>query len=113
MENPPPARPEVVTCDVSGFTLPDERALDVIARLQLLARRLGATVRLVNAGPELVELITWAGLSEVLTVVPADVAASGVAASGVAASGVEMEGQIEQRKQVGIDEEVLGDDDAV
>ncbi len=99
----PPARPEVITCDVSEFTLPDERALDVIARLQLLARRLGVTVRLVNAGPGLVDLITWAGLSEVLTVV----------APEVAASGVEMEGQIEQREQVGVDEEVLRGDDAV
>ena len=58
-----PPRPPVVGCDVSRITEPDERALDALARLQLSARRLGATIHLRNACPALVDLIELAGLA--------------------------------------------------
>jgi hypothetical protein len=88
----------VVACDVSTIVHPDEETLDTLARLQLAARRLGTSIRLYNACPLLVDLIEIAGLGDVLVVIP---------------SGVEMDGQVEQREQLWIDEEVLRGDRAV
>jgi anti-anti-sigma regulatory factor len=56
----------IVVVDVSGLTDPDQRTLDGLIRLQLQARRLGASIRLRNARSELVELLALLGLSEVL-----------------------------------------------
>ena len=97
METPEPEW-IVVRCDVSGITEPDAVALDALARLQLTARRFGVTIRLHNANRTLGDLIEWAGLSDVLEVVE---------------SGVEAYGQVEQREEIGIDEEVHRDDGAV
>jgi hypothetical protein len=77
---------------------PDEEVLDTLARLQLAARRLGTSIRLYNARPLLADLIDIAGLQDVLVVVP---------------SGVEMHGQVEEREELWIDEEVLRGDCAV
>ena len=44
--------------------------LDVLARLQLVARRNGCEIRLVGSSPELRELIAFAGLEAVLPVEP-------------------------------------------
>jgi hypothetical protein len=44
--------------------------VDALARLQLAAQRNGWTVRLVDPGPQLVELIDLAGLREVLLLEP-------------------------------------------
>jgi anti-anti-sigma regulatory factor len=93
----PRQRPPVA-CDVSRIVDPDEATLETLARLQLAARRLGTSIRLYNARPLLADLIEIAGLRDVLVVVP---------------SGVEMDGQIEQREQFSIDEEVLRGDRAV
>lgn len=79
-------------CDVSALTCADERALEALARLQLTARRLGTSIRLLNARRELVDLLALLGLSDVLPV--------------VASSGIEVDGQAEQREEVRIDEEV-------
>jgi len=65
---PPLPEPTVLRCDVSLITAPDECALDVLARLQLIARRLGATIHLHNAPPVLVDLIELTGLTDVLVV---------------------------------------------
>jgi hypothetical protein len=98
----------VVVCDVGGITEPDAPTLDALVRLQLTARRLGVTVELQHACPVLVDLIACAGLSDVLVV-----------AGGTHdhdhddGSGVEVHGQVEEREERGIDEEVLGDDGAV
>jgi hypothetical protein len=94
----PRRHPPVLACDVSTIVHPDEETLDTLARLQLAARRLGTSIRLYNACPLLVDLIEIAGLGDVLVVIP---------------SGVEMDGQVEQRKQLWIDEEVLRGDRAV
>lgn len=97
METPEPER-IVLHCDVSGLTDPDAFALDALSRLQLTARRFGVTIRLHNAGRALADLIAWAGLSDVLEVV---------------GSVVEVDGQVEQREQIGVDEEVHRGDGAV
>jgi ABC-type transporter Mla MlaB component len=56
----------VAFCDVSGVD-PDVVTVDALARLQLAARRHGCKVRLRNASTELLELLTFMGLSDVLS----------------------------------------------
>jgi ABC-type transporter Mla MlaB component len=55
----------VALCDVSGVE-PDAVTVDALARLQLAARRHGCQVRLRRASSELLELVDFMGLSEVL-----------------------------------------------
>jgi len=55
----------VALCDVSGIAA-DAVAVDALARLQLAARRHGCTVRLRGASPELLELVAFMGLQDVL-----------------------------------------------
>jgi len=89
----PPQR-FVITFDASEITSADEAVLDALARLQLAARRIGITIELVNAPPTLVDLLLLVGLASELL-------------------GVEVDGQTEEREQVGIDEEVDRGDHAV
>jgi ABC-type transporter Mla MlaB component len=56
---------EVALCDVSGVD-PDGATVDALARLQLAARRHGCRVRLRHASPELLELLDFMGLRDVL-----------------------------------------------
>src|SRR5689334_19235884 len=56
---------EVAYCDVAGVQ-PDAVTVDALARLQLAARRHGCRVRLRGASPELVELVAFTGLEDVL-----------------------------------------------
>jgi ABC-type transporter Mla MlaB component len=58
-----PAR--IVLCDVRGVD-PDAVTVDALARLQLGAKRHGCRVRLRGASSELVELVAFLGLSDVL-----------------------------------------------
>ena len=55
----------VALCDVSGV-VPDAVTVDALARLQLAARRHGSQVRLRQASSELLELVEFMGLSDVL-----------------------------------------------
>ena len=55
----------VALCDVSGVE-PDAVTVDALARLQLAARRHGCQVRLRHASAELVDLLTFMGLRDVL-----------------------------------------------
>ncbi|MGH2851703.1 MAG: hypothetical protein ACRDLP_13935, partial [Solirubrobacteraceae bacterium] len=55
----------VVWVDVAGLVA-DAVAVDALCSLALAVRRRGARTRLRNASPELVELITLAGLSWIL-----------------------------------------------
>ena len=55
----------VVLCDVLDVE-PDAVTVDALARLQLAARRHGCQVRLRNASSELLELVAFMGLSDVL-----------------------------------------------
>src|SRR5919198_3083064 len=59
------SRAGVAFCDVSGVG-PDAVTVDALARLQLAARRQGCQVRLRRASPELVELVEFMGLEDVL-----------------------------------------------
>ena len=87
----PPSRP-IVVVDASALTAADAAVLETLVRLQLDARRRGASIRLCNAPRELVDLLVLVGLADVL---PAD-----------PCSGVEMKRQVEQREQACVDEEV-------
>ena len=55
----------VARCDVGGVDV-DAVTVDALARLQLAARRHGCQVRLRNASAELVELVDFMGLRDVL-----------------------------------------------
>lgn len=85
-------RVDLVTCDVAALTPADATAIDALARLQLTARRLGRAIRLRDAPPELRELLTLTGLRDALPL--------------CAGLHTQADGQIEQREQVRIDEEV-------
>ncbi len=53
-------------CDVA--TVPaDVITVDALARLQLAARRHGCRIRLRNASAELLDLVTFLGLGDILT----------------------------------------------
>jgi ABC-type transporter Mla MlaB component len=58
-------RPDVAFCDAADVPA-DAVTVDALARLQLAARRYGCTVRLRNASPELLELLAFLGLEDVL-----------------------------------------------
>ena len=55
----------VVVCDVAGLVAPDAVAVDVLARLQLTAKRMGAELCLRGASDALRELLDLTGLCEV------------------------------------------------
>jgi ABC-type transporter Mla MlaB component len=55
----------VAICDVNGVGA-DAVAVDALARLQLAARRHGCQVRLQRASAELLELVAFMGLEDVL-----------------------------------------------
>jgi ABC-type transporter Mla MlaB component len=55
----------VVVCDVGDLEA-DIVTVDVLARLQLTARRLGRRIELRSATPELARLLAFVGLSDVL-----------------------------------------------
>lgn len=52
----------VVVCDVSGIGPPGLAAVDLLARLDLTARRTGGRIRLRGAGPALRSLLDLTGL---------------------------------------------------
>ena len=82
----------IVVVDVSGLAEPDALTLEALVRLQLIARRLGTSIRLHNPCAELVDLLALVGLSEVLPV--------------IAESDVEPDRLVEEREQVLVHEEV-------
>ena len=56
---------DVALCDVQGVE-PDAVTVEALARLQLAARRTGCRVRLRNASDDLLELVAFMGLTDVL-----------------------------------------------
>jgi hypothetical protein len=56
--------------DADGSCAPDLATVDALARVQLVARRHGCRIRLMEPDPALVELIELAGLREVLGLDP-------------------------------------------
>ncbi len=57
---------EVASWPLAGSTRPDLDVIDVLARLALTVRRLGGSIGLRNAGPELLGLIDFVGLDDVV-----------------------------------------------
>ena len=55
----------VALCDVAGIAV-DAVTVDALARLQLAARRYGCQVRLRGASGELLDLVAFMGLGDVL-----------------------------------------------
>jgi ABC-type transporter Mla MlaB component len=55
----------VALCDVRGVA-PDAVTVDALARLQLAAQRHRCQIRLCHASDELLELVAFMGLSEIL-----------------------------------------------
>lgn len=54
---------EVVTCDLGAADVADLRTVDALARLQLLAQRVGRRLRVRSVGPRLHGLLELTGLS--------------------------------------------------
>jgi nitroreductase len=65
-----PSRSRTIVCDLGGPVDADAATIDILARLQLAARRLGLELRLRHASRELRELLAFAGLGEVLCLEP-------------------------------------------
>jgi ABC-type transporter Mla MlaB component len=63
------SRADLARCDVSGV-MPDAVTVDALARLQLAARRRRCRVELCNASTELLELVAFMGLQDVLAAEP-------------------------------------------
>jgi len=59
------SRADVAICDVSGVEV-DAVTVEALARLQLAARRHGCRIRLCNASTELLALVGFMGLTDVL-----------------------------------------------
>ena len=59
------SRADIAFCDVAGVE-PDAVTVEALARLQLGARRLGCQVRLRHASSELLQLVAFMGLTDVL-----------------------------------------------
>jgi ABC-type transporter Mla MlaB component len=59
------SRAQVAICDVSGVEV-DAVTVEALARLQLAARRHGCRIRLCNASTELLALVGFMGLTDVL-----------------------------------------------
>lgn len=55
-----------VDCDVGGVTRPDLTLVEAVARLALVARRSGRTLRLRRVPPELRSLLDLVGLADVV-----------------------------------------------
>jgi hypothetical protein len=62
--------PRPLVCDLSALGKADLETIDLLARLQLAARRNGRTIRFLHASPALHALIVFAGLDAVLRVEP-------------------------------------------
>jgi hypothetical protein len=60
-------RPSTLVCDV-GALPPDAAAVEALARLQLAACRVGLEIRLFRASSELLDLLVFCGLEDVLRV---------------------------------------------
>jgi anti-anti-sigma regulatory factor len=81
----------VLVCDVRALEDADELALETLARLQLTAKRAHAVMRLVEVGPRLGDLLAASGFDDL---------------APEWRSGLEVYGDVEEREQRGVDEEV-------
>jgi anti-anti-sigma regulatory factor len=75
--------PREIVCDLSALGGADAETIDLLARLQLSARRHGHTLRFLHASPALQDLIAFVGLDAVLRVEPGREAEEGEDSVGV------------------------------
>jgi hypothetical protein len=61
---------EVASWPLAGSARPDLAVIDALARLALTARRLGGAIGLRDAGPELLGLIQFVGLDDLIADAP-------------------------------------------
>ena len=94
--------PQPIVCDLSTLTALDLASLHALARLQLVARRLGTSIELANASAEVLDLLSAFGLADVLPVVPG----SGVDEVGREIEVVDVDRQAEDGEQLRVDEVV-------
>jgi STAS domain len=94
---PAPRDPIRLAVDLAGLANVDIVDIGALVRLQLLARRFGATIELHNAHADFADLLVFAGLVEVLPVADLD----------------RRRGQTEVREEGGVHEEVDPVDPAV
>ena len=87
MGAPPGSR--TIVCDL-GRVAADVATIDALARLHLAARRLGVELRLRHASGELLELIAFVGLGDVLLLEP-----------GREAEEREEPGRVEEERELG------------
>ena len=59
-------RPDVALCEVCNVPLPDAVTVEALARLQLAAQHYGCRITLRNASSELIDLVTFMGLRDVV-----------------------------------------------
>jgi hypothetical protein len=85
-------------CDVGDVAEPDADTIDALARLQLLALRLGVRFRFSSASDELRDLLALTGLADVLPCEQPPCDPPRRAASGRSHSSVEPIRQAEQRE---------------
>ncbi len=57
---------DLIICDMGLLVKPDAMTIEVLARLQLTARRLGRQVQVLDACGELQDLLALTGLSDVV-----------------------------------------------
>ena len=62
--------PRPIVCDLSALGDADAETIDLLARLQLAARRQDRSLRLLHASPAVQDLIAFACLESVLCVEP-------------------------------------------
>jgi hypothetical protein len=86
-------------CDVGDVAEPDADTIDALARLQLLALRVGVRFRFSDACEDLRDLLALTGLAEVLPCEQPPCDPPRRATSGGSSSSVEPLGQAEQREQ--------------
>jgi hypothetical protein len=85
-------------CDVGDVTEPDADTIDALARLQLLAVRVGVRFRFSSACKELRDLLALTGLADILPCEQLPCDPPRRATSGGSSSSVELLGQAEQRE---------------
>jgi hypothetical protein len=60
------SKPDIALCEVCNIPVPDAITVEALARLQLAAQRNNCRVQLRNASAELLELVVFMGLRDVI-----------------------------------------------
>ncbi|MFF4354588.1 STAS domain-containing protein [Streptomyces sp. NPDC001530] len=102
----------VIVCDVAGLGPPGLTTVDVLARLELAARRAGGRIRLRNADPALRALLDLVGLRFESVDAADAIYAFDAFEAGDSTGFVESEGESEEREPAGGVQEAVEPGDA-